>query len=67
MFVKEFTDLVRDLFNIYKPDLLDNFHYDINEDNDIVGIYYYLDNDEIYFNIVVNNLIELLYEKYLKQ
>ena len=60
MFVKVFTNIERYLFETYKPSLLSNFYYDMNEDNEIVGIYYYYDNDEEYFNNIVNNLIELL-------
>lgn len=60
MFVRVFTNTERYLFETYKPSLLSDFHYDMNEDNEIVGIYYYYDNDEEYFNNIVNNLIELL-------
>ena len=60
MFVKVFTETERNIINDYKPNLMNNFYYDMDEDNEIVGIYYYFDNDEDYFNLVILNLFRLL-------
>ena len=60
MFVKVFTENERDLINDSKPDLMNNFYYDMNEENEIVGIYYYYDDDEDYFNLVILNIFRLL-------
>ena len=60
MFVKIFTENERNIINDYKPNLMNNFYYDMNEENEIVGIYYYYDNDEDYFNLVILNLFRLL-------
>ena len=60
MFVKVFTEIERNIINDFKPNLMNNFYYDMDEDNEIVGIYYYFDNDEDYFNLVILNLFRLL-------